>query len=390
MRGRLEMKLDPIATTSLSSSSSSTSFQPSLVRLGLVTIHDTNKNNSTIPHLELDLNLFSTNRNISPLQIKYIQPHYQDTTSTCCKSQTEISFSTNHDVFKSVQPNYKLHVLFTRCISRLSLFSTGIQMDSRKGLAWLLRWTNGDVCIYVPIHLSSIILGGGGVSYGNAVTRTTSTLLYCVSSLYIAFWNYVIDAIIGDIIQRGINGRLMGLKESGSKSSNAIDMDLVALKKEQKDAQLQIQLMKRKAMANKKVEEEKGGLVIVDATYGSRGGECIDVSIQLQFWVSDSRLILASNSKSQMLGFYDVTKSASKSIATTNREFITKKKSGLVALWYSLFSDDNEEGKGYMEQAMVPVLVIRYKFSGVLYDIRVLDNEAITIPSPRAVKVRQE
>ena len=91
---------------------------------------------------------------------------------------------------------------------------------------------------------------------------------------------------------------------------------------------------------NRKEQEKKNGLVIVRAMYATQAssssnsnpgtstnmnnGTSLDVTIQLQFWVSDSKLILTSNSKSHMLGFYDVTKysvsSSSSSLVGDNND----------------------------------------------------------------------
>ena len=364
-----------------------------------------------IPHLELDWNILNTCRSGHlfdlPLQLKYILPRYyvDDTntttdtaaTKTKCRSQTEIVFATGMKNISSTATSiqqyyhYKFQALFTRYISQFSIFSTGIQMDSFQGLSWLFKWQRGDVCINIPIQLSSIILGGSG-SYSNS---TVEKILYCVSSTYIGFLSFAIDSIVGDLVRRSIHQINGSTTNSSDESKNGKGKEgenltsSLSIEKEKKDAESQMQLMKRKAIINKKNEEEKGGLVIVEAVYGVEGGESMDVSIQLQFWVSDSRLLLTSNSKSHMLGFYDVTKGSQiTSTSSVSDDATNDKKTipilhlyGLSALWDSWRSDDNKNSK---KENQVAFLMIRYEFNGTLYEICVLDNEAISLPSPRA------
>lgn len=444
------MKLDSNFLYSSSSNSFISKQQLPLFKLKLFTIHEnkvkesipSRSNGSTeiIPHLEFDWNVSNTCRDGHlfdlPLQLKYIQPRYYNAstskrTSTMndkCKSQTEIIFATGTTNILSTQHQYKFQALFTRYLSQFSIFSTGIQMDSFRGLSWLFKWQRGDVCINVPIQMTSIILGGGSRSSGSRFDN----MLYCVSSTYIGFLSFVIDAVVGDVVRRGMN-RVMMVGEGASKNGNTdsssnknnqkhrgnnteekeedILTSSFSIQKEKKDAELQMQLMKRKAIINKRNEEEKGGLVIVEAKYGVKGGESMDVSIQLQFWVSDSRLLLTSNSKSHMLGFYDVTKGSqvaspsSFPIGTTNDEINSATKNdghkhitaskrlhlfGLFALWDSLCSHNDSVDRKLEKDNKVAFLMIRYKFNGILYEICVLDNEAVSLPSPRAMKVAEE
>ena len=409
LRGRMEVRIDH----------SSLHY----IKLGLGTIHQeqdqismiqkSNNQSSPKPHLQLELNLLSNryqnwNDPSFPLKLEYKQPHYSNDNSTATpkiSSQTEISISTNNIILQLFQsPKYQFQLLFTRFISRFSTFSTGIQLDSFQGLSWLFRWKKGDVSFNVPINLSSIVLGGKGnniVSNASTTTSRSSHLLYYLSSSYIGFLSFVIDAIVGDITQRGVV-KLLTISPDEPDLDNHQYNNQSTLEKEKKDAELQIQLMKRKALTNKKNEDEKGGLVIVDAKYGCQLGhnrdndkDALDVSIPLQFWVSDSRLVLSSNPKSQMLGFYDVTRKStsrkvnSKSSSTGGdvNSGSKKNKSGLLLLWESLFDKKADEINDKQEAEQIPTLSIRYKFNGILYDICVRDNESVTIPSPRALKI---
>ncbi len=186
----------------------------------------------------------------------------------------------------------------------------------------------------------------------------------------------------------------------------------LTLQKVKKDAEQQKALMRRKAMINKRNEDERDGLVIVNAKYGllpqviksnedgngdsQEENGVIDVAVQLQFWVNDSKLVLTSNSKSQMLGFYDVRLNAntlSQSPPTMENKdgSQTRRSHGIASLWRRLFTSVDENVKDVSDvnvaSPSIPCLMIRYKFNGMLYDTQIMDDEAITLPSPRAVKV---
>jgi len=78
--------------------------------------------------------------------------------------------------------------------------------------------------------------------------------------------------------------------------------------KQKEEAARQIMLLTKSALVNRKLEDVKGGLVIEQAYYYYYSLSTVthDVTVPLQFWVSDSTLKLPSGSKSTMLGFYDI------------------------------------------------------------------------------------
>ena len=89
------------------------------------------------------------------------------------------------------------------------------------------------------------------------------------------------------------------------------DLELIDREKMKRDALLQRQLMLNAAEKKRKQEEEKeadgrGGLVIIKAIYRVEGGDTIDVTTALQFWVINSSLQLPPITKRSMLGFYGV------------------------------------------------------------------------------------
>lgn len=104
------------------------------------------------------------------------------------------------------------------------------------------------------------------------------------------------------------------------------------------DAEVQLKLMKRKVITNTKMEEENdGGLVILIAKYGCNSNvnewlDGFDVTFPLQFGVSDSRLLLTSYSKSQMLGF-SIVQGISKLIASTSTDHVVSDESKSLSKW---------------------------------------------------------
>ena len=378
----------------------------SLYRFGLYTIHESNEGEygRKIPHVIWHMSKDTKERNLYDpfsMTVKYIQPHPTASnhattptthTSSSSSSQTELSVTTYGKSMSFLcHTQYTLHALFTRCLSSTSnqnelKLSTGIELDSLKGLSWLFQWRKGDFSINVPIRLSTVLFG--------TTAAETISFWKVASTSYITFVSCVIDCIIGDVIQQTIH---QVITASSSTNNHVNEKSLTLHQKLRKDAEQQKELMKRKAMINKRNEDEKDGLVIVNAMYGlmadiqkydgkeneidDDGEKVLDVSVQLQFWVNDSKLVLTSNSKSQMIGFYDVTMG---SLSTLMRKEGGNEQGsmGLYSLWKNLLHDDNIERRS---SYALPYLMVRYKFNGVLYDIQIRDDEAATLPSPKAV-----
>jgi len=363
LRGDLELN------SSLTSKEKLTSL-----KIGLFTTFDCNK----YPYLRFDVNLFNP-RDQLPFQVQYSQPTKNTTSSSSSStSHVEISVATGKNLSK-----FKFQTLFSQSISKFTTFSTGIQHETYKGLSWILRWEKGkDVVFIVPIYLSSILYPKNNTTFG-------SELYYHCSVIYFGFLSYVIDSIIKDVIQRKIIGRDdSDINKSTQQKEEEERMISGISGKGKKDAELQMKLMKRKSNLNKVTEEKKSGLVIVKATYGV-ADECIDVTVPLQFWVMDSKLILTSHPKSRMLGFYDVMQSRGTANSMTNNAETTpydNKEHGLLSLWHKLFHSETIESK----HKEIPTLSIRYRFNGELYDISIMENQSLTLPSPHAKRVIEE
>ncbi len=154
---------------------------------------------------------------------------------------------------------------------------------------------------------------------------------------------------------------------------------LLGRKKAREDAEQQQRLMKRQASKIMTQERERagGGLVIHQATYWVKDGEALDVTIPLQFWVTESSLTLPESSKDSLLGFCDIV---------TPDVFIEKK--DIASSWWAQFWT-LPKGTG-RSPTNKPKLTINYDLGGQSYEITVQGDEGLTLPSSRAVLVATE
>ena len=188
-----------------------------------------------------------------------------------------------------------------------------------------------------------------------------------------AFLSSVIDGVVGDIIGSSKAGISAHDGAAGDTKSNNIS--LLRLKKAKADAERQVALMKGPARSKRKREEERNGLVIDKAIYYVEGGARLDVTAQIQFWVSDSSLYLPSTPKSNLLGFYDVSSAGqSKSKPKTEPIALTSWKQVWQGFWFDA-------------KAPVPILYIRYTHEGKTFELSVKDEEELVLPSPSGVRV---
>jgi hypothetical protein len=142
--------------------------------------------------------------------------------------------------------------------------------------------------------------------------------------------------------------------------------------------------MSKSAEAKMRKEELKdNGLVILMAKYEVNGGDSIDVTIALQFWVMNSSLHLPSMSKSNMLGFYDV-----------RRETAVKMESGFWQAWREVLVERFVRRNTGIVQTQkqedttsTPTLTVRYRHDGSVYEITILDDEELSLPSRNAMKL---
>lgn len=260
----------------------------------------------------------------------------------------------------------ELSGIMSRVVSKYAKFSIGVKhvtISGQSGLTWLLKFRRGQLTFSVPIAVSSITSPG-----------------YSFKCLYMTFLSLLIDEAIGDLISEA-NSRLVD--DGGEESKVALmreEAQLVEMNKARADAKQQVELMKRPAELKRATEEKKNGLVVLKATYEVEGGDVLNVTDQLQFWVANSSLNLPNTSKSNMLGFYDVRRILPEDdiVATTISGWRR------ILSWFTWGFIDLPPD---IKKGPDPTLTVRYKFQDSVYEIRVLDDDPLSLPSPLALKL---
>jgi curved DNA-binding protein CbpA len=269
-------------------------------------------------------------------------------------------------------------ILSTRSISKFCKLSLGVHHVTATGLSTLFRIERGSMNLSVPILVS-----------------TRMSPAYAMKSLYVTLFMSLVDAMVGDIVDedylnitqdvQGKDDTMMNKGTMASSSSFRSHEDmLMEREKMKRDRLQQIQLMSKSAEAKMRKEELKdNGLVILMAKYEVNGGDSIDVTIALQFWVMNSSLHLPSMSKSNMLGFYDV-----------RRETAVKMESGFWQAWREVLVERFVRRNTGIVQTQkqedttsTPTLTVRYRHDGSVYEITILDDEELSLPSRNAMKL---
>jgi len=170
--------------------------------------------------------------------------------------------------------------------------------------------------------------------------------------------------------------------------------------KQTTDAWKQQHLMQRQAKSRMESEGEVG-LVIERAVYGvlllsnleaneeesgkREGEETLDVTVALQFWVSQGKLELPATSKRDLLGFCDPRGDKAKSSAGVSQTKPWRN------LWKALFLGGYDERDDSNLSSNGPLqLYIRYRSGGFSYQVTVGDEERVMLPHPQAIQIRHK
>ena len=295
------------------------------------------------------------------------------------------------------------NVKLTRTLSEYSKLHLGIGSGCGRSLSWSIQLSRGDVSCRIPITLS---------------TDAANMLSYSMKAMYVSFVTMVVHHAIGDFMKEREEKRYMLSHEAYYDLSSSLQQQ-----KAKADAQRQILLLSKASNASRKTEESKNGLVIEKAIYGIIPEDetnieeqrvmqqRIDVTIPLQFWVTDSTLKLPSGSKSHMLGFYDVlaadavaeiSSKKEKSFATGSDE--ENEKTNFVRLFLDWIQvklntiaivpkkgQQSTSDRGFdgdedrlplrrMSESRNVRLFVRYKFGGTVNDITISDEEPLFLP----------
>jgi hypothetical protein len=226
--------------------------------------------------------------------------------------------------------------------SKVTSLGIGVRL-SKKKLEWVFSWNRGDVTVRIPIIL----------------TQQTDVWITCLHAIFLSMVSTAIQDAIADLYN------LNASKEEHEKLRK--EHYRMKRDKARKDAEQQKKLMLLQAQSRAKAEQAKRGLVIRQATYQVTGGDSWDVTAQLQFWIENSRLELPSCSKQNLLGFYNVA------TGSMNDED--------EGTWWPKFWKQSKS----QTKSQTPTLTVQYYFSNRLYEITILDNEPLILPSSKAI-----
>jgi len=242
-------------------------------------------------------------------------------------------------------------------------------LASAGGLSTMFQIERGSLSFAVPVLVS-----------------TKMSPAYAMKTVYVTLFISLIDQVVGDIVRQDY----LNITDANLSSSSPPSMEqprthedvLVEREKKKRDQLQQIELMRKSAEAKMKREEmkEDDGLVIIKAKYEVSGGDSIDVTVALQFWVINSSLHLPSMSKSSMLGFYDV-----------RHEVVTKLEGGFWQAWQKVLTErffvrgTGLQSKEHEDMSPIPTLTVRYRYGGKVHEITVYDHEELSLPSPNAM-----
>jgi len=263
---------------------------------------------------------------------------------------------------------------WTRAVTSFSKFSMGISHSFTKGLVWLISWKQEEISLNIPITVSLATSPG-----------------YNFQMFYLTLLTSLIDMAMDDILTSVWTEN----KVRGDEQNELVrrhEERLLELDKVKLDAERQVELMRPAANAKRSTEESKDGLVIVKATYYLEGGNThMDATVQLQFWVMNSRLQLPATSKSHMLGFYQLETKPSihesslngnNTISTSWIEWVR----GLLEFSESNNDTEKEDPTASTHKSS-PKLSVRYTYRGNLYETTISDEAPLTLPSPHAMQL---
>jgi DnaJ family protein C protein 11 len=239
--------------------------------------------------------------------------------------------------------------ILSRTLTSYAQWSMGIKHATSSGLTWLIQMERGDFTFRLPISISSIMSPG-----------------YMYKTMYLSLLSLLVDEAIGDIIHDSYQDLLTS--DEGDQNLNySADLDS---QKTKADAEQQAKLMKSVAMQNMEREESARGLVIYQAQYFVNSGPCVDVTVQLQFFVRNSSLQLPAGSKSRLLGIYNITPTSPSSVSWWRRS------------WWSTNTTSTT-----MSDATVPQLRLRFAYGDGTYEQTIRDFDPLTLPNEKAIRL---
>ncbi|GKY91604.1 hypothetical protein MPSEU_000132300 [Mayamaea pseudoterrestris] len=228
--------------------------------------------------------------------------------------------------------------------------------------AWIVSvTTRGDFTLRVPIVI--------------ATSAMADPLLYPAQALYVGAVSWLVQEAAVRLVKRYATS---GARQNGL--SRTAETDKERRKRERQEAENQQALMKFQANRRKTAEKQSNGLVINVAVYYTVK-EKLDVTVPLRFWVTDSSLVLAETTKSNLLGFYDMSSERKH----PNHHQHLKRSSWISGFWSK---DDPTLNSSISSSRVTPKLSVEYTYRGASYQLTVEDDEALVLPSDQARLVR--
>ena len=230
-------------------------------------------------------------------------------------------------------------------------FSVALSHNASQGTLWIFSWSNGDLSINIPISL---------LDYHDA-------------------WASVALTALSKVIQDAVTLTLR-LDKLAAEST---ELELKALHDKQQAARAealnQQDLMKRQAQSRMNAEKEKNGLIILNAAYYATSDKrnSLNVTVPLQFWVSDGSLELPAGSKKNLLGFFDVAAAANQTKAKKEARVEVDSSVWSRKFWTGFFRLPKVASKS---QAAKPLLMITYEFKGRRDQVEIRDEEKLILP----------
>lgn len=259
----------------------------------------------------------------------------------------------------------KVEAMVTQEFSAIATHPTlgfGLEHDIRLSCwtwVWELSYSNSSFKVPIPVlHLGTI----------------TNPSAYYAEKLYYGMYCLLVQSMAADILQEEDKT----LEQRGDEETTKKLVADLSNKKTKQDGLKQLTMME--SIAEQKVyeEQQRSGLVILQATYWLEQYSGVEMQVatmdatrQLQFWVSGGKLSLPAIPKSSLLGFYDLQ---------TELGVAVKKSKWDWRIWrrWTRRKTHPEPTKG------APKLRIRYTHEEYVYEVTISEHEALTLPSTTA------
>lgn len=259
----------------------------------------------------------------------------------------------------------KVEAMVTQEITSLATHPSlgfGMEHDITLGCwtwIWELHYNNSTFRIPIPVlHLGTI---------------SNPTAFY-TQKVYYGLYCLMLQSLAADVLQE--DDRKKEADESEKEESKA--MTEVSRRKTKYDAEKQIKLMETVSERKRNLERKNDGLVILQSIYWlerQNGDEiqlaALDVTTQLQFWVSKGKLRLPSAPKSSLLGFYDLETDLEVGRRTSRWDW---------RIWRRL----THRKVAPEPQQSIPKLRVRYSYHSFVYEITISECMDLVLPSTHA------